>query len=118
MIRYVCSLRGKSVQPIGLRVHSCTAVGLQLSEMFTGSVGNKRRVDLRGNSKGSESREQVLERSRRDRERRKQVKLENTSATAIQVRPESASSNVPGIIMCCCKKVDFVSQSALASLRL
>ena len=53
--------------------------------MFTGSIGNKRRVDLRGSSKGSESREQILERSRRDRERRKQVKLENTSAVVIQV---------------------------------
>lgn len=60
--------------------------------MFTGSVGNKKRVDLRGNSKGSESREQVLERSRRDRERRKQVKLENASAVAIQVRPESPAA--------------------------
>ena len=79
--------------------------------MFTGSFGNKRRVDLRGNSKGSESREQVLERSRRDRERRKQVKLENTSATAIQVHPESASSIVSGIIMCFCKKVELLSQS-------
>lgn len=53
--------------------------------MFTGSVGNKRRVDLRGNSKGSETREQILERSRKDRERRKQLKLENSSATTIQV---------------------------------
>lgn len=70
--------------------------------LFTGNVGAKRRVDLRGNSRGSESREQVLERSRQDRERRKQVKLENTSATVIQVRPESASTNVSGIIMICC----------------
>ncbi len=53
--------------------------------MFTGSVGSKRRVDLRGNSKGSETREQILERSRRDRERRKQLKLENSSAIVIQV---------------------------------
>ncbi|KAL0034411.1 hypothetical protein WJX79_000811 [Trebouxia sp. C0005] len=52
--------------------------------MFTGSVGSKRRVDLRGNSKGSETREQILERSRRDRERRKQLKLENSSAVVIQ----------------------------------
>ncbi|DBA78986.1 TPA: hypothetical protein ACH3X1_008854 [Trebouxia sp. C0004] len=52
--------------------------------MFTGSVGSKRRVDLRGNSKGSETREQILARSRRDRERRKQLKLENSSAVVIQ----------------------------------
>lgn len=67
--------------------------------MFTGSVGNKKRVDLRGNSKGSESREQVLERSRRDRERRKQVKLENASAVAIQVRPESPAANLSHIFV-------------------
>ena len=53
--------------------------------MFTGSTGSKRRVNLGGNSKGSETREQILERSRRDRERRKQLKLENSSATSIQV---------------------------------
>lgn len=80
--------------------------------MFTGKVGNKKRVDLRGSSKGSESREQVLERSRRDRERRKQVKLENTSATVIQVHPQSASSNVFGVVMCCCKKVGLESELA------
>ena len=65
--------------------------------MFTGSVGSKRRVDLRGNSKGSETREQILERSRKDRERRKQVKLENSSATAIQVL---RFHSLPCLMMC------------------
>lgn len=53
--------------------------------MFTGNVGNKRRVNLGGSSKGAESREQILERSRVDRERRKQNKLEHVKATLIQV---------------------------------
>lgn len=58
--------------------------------MFTGSVGNKRRVNLGGSSKGAESREQVLERSKLERDRRKRNKLENASATTIQVRLPAA----------------------------
>lgn len=53
--------------------------------MFTGSVGNKRRVNLGGSSKGAESREQILERSRVERDRRKRNKLENSASTVIQV---------------------------------
>lgn len=66
---------------------SCTiSRATAVISMFTGSVGTKRRVNLGGSSRGSESREQVLERTRRDRERRKQLKLETSGATTIQVR--------------------------------
>lgn len=53
--------------------------------MFTGSIGNKRRINLGGSSKGAETREQILERSKLERDRRKRNKLEASSATVIQV---------------------------------
>ncbi|GAB4817517.1 hypothetical protein N2152v2_004563, partial [Parachlorella kessleri] len=51
---------------------------------FDGSAVRSKRVALGGRSRAEESREQVLERTRQDRERRKQQKLESRSATAIQ----------------------------------
>lgn len=51
---------------------------------FTGEAGPKRKVDLRGKSKVEETREQVLERTRIERERRKRFKLETKSAVVIQ----------------------------------
>lgn len=53
---------------------------------FDGQAVRTKRVALGGKSRSEESREQVLERTRLERERRKQQKLENRSATAIQVR--------------------------------
>ena len=51
---------------------------------FNGSGRKTAKVDLRGRSK-VESREQVLERARVEREQRRQLKLEIRSATCIQV---------------------------------
>ncbi len=51
---------------------------------FTGQTGPARRVDLRGRSRQEESREQVLERTRAERERRQRDKLEARSALLLQ----------------------------------
>lgn len=54
--------------------------------MFTGRAGPQRRVDLRGKSRQEETREQILERTKVEREKRQRVKLEQKSALAIQAR--------------------------------
>ena len=53
---------------------------------FDGSASRTKRVALGGRSRAEESREQVLERTRLERERRRQQKLEAKSATTIQAR--------------------------------
>lgn len=54
---------------------------------FSGTAGVQRKVDLRGRrDRREESREQVLERTKAERERRQRNKLENRSALTIQVR--------------------------------
>lgn len=53
--------------------------------LFTGNT-TQRKVDLRGKSRGEETREQVLQRTRAEREKRARAKLEQKSATTIQVR--------------------------------
>lgn len=53
---------------------------------FSGRAGPQRKVDLRGKSRHEESREQVLERTRLEREKRQRAKLEQKSALAIQAR--------------------------------
>jgi hypothetical protein len=53
---------------------------------FTGRPGPQRKVDLRGKSRHEETREQVLERTRLEREKRQRAKLEQKSALAIQAR--------------------------------
>lgn len=53
---------------------------------FTGTAGPQRRVDLRGRSRVEESREEVLEKARLQREKRQRAKLEQKSALAIQSR--------------------------------
>jgi len=52
---------------------------------FGGEFSRKQKVSLQGKSKGVESREEVLERTRAERERRKQRKYENEMAVVIQV---------------------------------
>lgn len=52
---------------------------------FDGRARRTAKVDLRGRSKVAESREQVLERTRIEREQRRQHRLEMQSATCIQV---------------------------------
>jgi len=52
--------------------------------MFSGQFTSRRKVALGGRSRQEESREEVLQRTRADRERRKQQKLEQKSATYIQ----------------------------------
>ena len=54
------------------------------SSGLSGSLSRK--VEIRGRSRPEESREEVLERTRQERERRKQHKVETRSATLIQVR--------------------------------
>ncbi|KAK9914927.1 hypothetical protein WJX75_002372 [Coccomyxa subellipsoidea] len=51
---------------------------------FDGQVSSKPKVDLRGRSRVEESREQVLERTRQERKRRQQQKLEQKSALQVQ----------------------------------
>jgi hypothetical protein len=51
---------------------------------FTGKADTTKKVDLRGKSRGEETREQVLERTRLEREQRKRAKLEQQSASRIQ----------------------------------
>ena len=58
---------------------------------FTGQHTGRKKVALGGRSRAEESREQMLERTHLDRERRRQAKLEQKSATTIQV-PRRASS--------------------------
>lgn len=53
--------------------------------MFTGQVSSKKKVALGGRSRQEETRDEALRRARSDRERRKQQKLEQKSATCIQV---------------------------------
>jgi hypothetical protein len=53
---------------------------------FSGRPGPQRKVDLRGKSRHEETREQVLERTRVEREKRQRAKLEQRSALAIQAR--------------------------------
>jgi hypothetical protein len=53
---------------------------------FTGDFSRAKKISLAGSSSKAESREQVLERTRQERERRKQQKLETQSAIVIQVR--------------------------------
>ncbi|MEW5297235.1 MAG: hypothetical protein WDW36_000459 [Sanguina aurantia] len=49
---------------------------------FSGSSSNKK-IELRGKSKGEETRQQIVERTRHERELRRQQKLESKSATII-----------------------------------
>jgi hypothetical protein len=51
---------------------------------FSGTAGPKRKVDLRGKSRQEETREQVLARTRLEREERQRAKLEQKSALLIQ----------------------------------
>ena len=53
---------------------------------FQGDFVTRRKVDLRGRTKAEENRAQIVERTRRDREKRRKQKLEVESATRIQVR--------------------------------
>lgn len=48
-------------------------------------LSSRQKVSLRGKSKVEESREQILERTRLEREKRRRAKLETTNATIIQV---------------------------------
>lgn len=52
---------------------------------FSGQHSTGRKVEIRGRSRAEESREQVLERTRQEREQRRRQKLEAKSATTIQV---------------------------------
>ena len=52
--------------------------------MFFSGKPQQRKVDLRGKSRGEETREQILERTRAERERRQKSKLETKSALLIQ----------------------------------
>lgn len=51
---------------------------------FGGEFSRKQRVSLAGTSKSVESREEILERSRLEREKRRRRKIENEKATVIQ----------------------------------
>ncbi|CAD7703489.1 unnamed protein product [Ostreobium quekettii] len=51
---------------------------------FEGEFSARKKVDLRGRTRGEENRLQVLDRTRRDRERRRKQKIEAESATRIQ----------------------------------
>lgn len=54
---------------------------------FSGQSGPQRKVSLRGQGdRAQETKEQVLQRTQREREARRRQKLENRSATVIQVR--------------------------------
>lgn len=53
---------------------------------FGGEFKKAAKVSLAGRSRTEETRAEVLERTRRERERRRQDKLEQRSATCIQVR--------------------------------
>lgn len=55
---------------------------------FTGQYSGRKKVDLRGRSRAEETREQMLERTRQERERRRQAKLEQKCATLIQVQSD------------------------------
>ena len=57
-----------------------------IAMFFSGTSGPTRKVDLRGKSRGEETREQVLERTRLEREKRKRAKVEASSATVIQAK--------------------------------
>jgi len=61
---------------------------------FTRDFSRAKKVSLAGKSSRAESREQVLERTRQERERRKQHKLETHSATVIQVLRESYHTQI------------------------
>lgn len=52
---------------------------------FTGQHPSNKRVAIRGRSAGEESREQILERTRLEREKRQLMRLQNKGATVIQV---------------------------------
>ena len=54
--------------------------------MHFSGTSSRQKVSLRGKSKAEESREQVLERTRVEREKRKRAKQEHTNAIVIQVR--------------------------------
>ena len=53
--------------------------------MFSGSSGPKKKISLGGKSARAENRDDLLEKARIERERRKREKLEDSSATLIQV---------------------------------
>jgi hypothetical protein len=59
---------------------------------FTGDFSRAKKISLAGKSQKAESREQVLERTRQERERRKQQKLEIQSAVVIQAAWRSYAS--------------------------
>ncbi|KAH7623971.1 hypothetical protein Ndes2526B_g01225 [Nannochloris sp. 'desiccata'] len=61
-------------------------------QSFTGDFSRAKKISLAGKSSSAESREQVLERTRLERERRKQQKLETQSATVIQAAWRSYAS--------------------------
>lgn len=52
---------------------------------FTGDATRSKKVSLGGRSRAAETREEVLERTRLEREKRAKLKLDNKSATVIQV---------------------------------
>lgn len=60
--------------------HRATASAM----FFSGKPSQQRKVALGGRSRGEETREQVLERTRAEREKRSRNKLETKSALAIQ----------------------------------
>lgn len=61
---------------------------------FGGEHRKEAKVSLAGRSRGEETRAEVLERTRRERERRRQDKLEQRSATVVQVGESSVASGV------------------------
>jgi hypothetical protein len=66
-------------------LHQCAGVLAMSFSSFSGSSRQKK-VALGGRSKVEETRDQVVERTKLEREQRRQQKLEQRSATAIQVR--------------------------------
>jgi hypothetical protein len=62
--------------------HRATALAM----FFSGKPSQQRKVALGGRSRGEETREQVLERTRAEREKRSRNKLETKSALAIQTQ--------------------------------
>lgn len=62
---------------------------------FTGEFSRAKKVSLAGRSAKAESREQVLERTRQERERRRQLKVETQAAVLIQVRRGTSARRAP-----------------------
>lgn len=87
-IRRVVATACVQVAVCALGVFYCYAVvdhrATALAMFFSGKPSQQRKVALGGRSRGEETREQVLERTRAEREKRSRNKLETKSALAIQ----------------------------------